>query len=43
LPAMGCKAAPITDKTTLAGDHQVIWMMVCMMVLSVDMVLALAW
>lgn len=26
-----------------SGDHQVIWMMVCMMVLSVEMVLEFAW
>lgn len=38
---------PFTTKgfvlTRSASNHQVIWMMVCMMVLSVEMVLAFAW
>ena len=35
-------AKGFVDKRS-ASDHQVIWMMVCMMVLSVEMVLAFAW
>lgn len=35
-------AKGFVDKRSASG-HQVIWMMVCMMVLSVEMVLALAW
>lgn len=36
------RAKGFVDKRS-ASDHQVIWMVVCMMVLSVEMVLALAW